>query len=98
MGTPNGEIIVQFPALLKASGDISNAVKTMNSELEGLKQGIQPLLATWDGEAQASYHQRQSQWEVAATDLNTLLNGIKSAVDRSAEIMMAREKANMQKF
>jgi WXG100 family type VII secretion target len=97
-GGGGGEITVSFAALAQASGDIQNAVKTLNSELDALKQGIAPLLSTWTGEAQTAYYQKQSQWEQAAGDINQLLGEIKMAVDRSAEMMMAREKANMQKF
>ncbi len=92
------DIIVKFSSLMKASEDIGKAITNMNSELEGLEKGIQPLLATWDGDAQGAYRVRQAEWTSASKDLTELLTGIKGAVIRSAEIMQAREKANKLKF
>jgi len=94
----SNEIVVNFVTLMKASDDIVRSVKTMDSQLDGLKRGIQPMIATWDGEAQQAYYARQQQWESAATDLKTLLGQIQAAVVKSAEIMMAREKANASRF
>lgn len=94
----SGEIVVNFAALRAAAEDIRSTVAGMNSELDNLKQGLQPLLSTWDGEAQQAYHARQAQWDSAASDLNTLLSQIQTAVSRSAEIMEARERANMARF
>lgn len=93
-----GDIIVNFGMLRSAAEDIRSTVSTMNRELDDLKQSLQPMLATWDGEAQQAYHVRQAQWDAAATDLNTLLSQIQNAVTRSAEIMEARERGNLARF
>jgi 6 kDa early secretory antigenic target len=92
------EIVVRFSALTKASEDINKAISTMHSELDGLERGIQPLLATWDGAAKNEYQTRQREWTQASNDLTQLLNQIKGAVSKSAEIMQAREAANARKF
>jgi len=92
------EIKVSFAALSQASADIQKATTTMHNELGALERGIQPMLATWDGDAKAEYAQRQSEWTSASTDLAALLKQIQTAVDKAAEIMLARERANKQKF
>jgi WXG100 family type VII secretion target len=92
------DIVVKFSALVKASEDIGKAISNMNSELDALEKGIQPLLSTWDGQAKDAYYARQAEWTSASKDLTQLLTQIKGAVSQSAEIMQAREKANMQKF
>ena len=92
------EIVVKFSALSKASEDISKAIASLNSELDGLEKGIQPLLSTWDGTARDAYFQRQQEWSSASQDLTQLLTQIKGAVVKSAEIMQAREQANQRKF
>jgi WXG100 family type VII secretion target len=91
-------IVVKFPALMKAADDIGKAIKNMNTELHDLEKGIQPLLQSWDGDAKEAYYSRQQEWNSASKDLEQLLNEIKGAVTRSAEIMQAREHANKQKF
>jgi 6 kDa early secretory antigenic target len=92
------EIVVNFPMLHRAAEDIGSALKRMNSELDDLKRGIQPMVSTWDGGAQNAYLSRQSEWERASQDLSVLLTQIQGAVVKSAEIMQAREKSNIAKF
>lgn len=92
------DIVVKFPALIKAAEDIGKAIKNMNQELHDLEKGIQPLLQSWDGSAKDAYHARQVEWNTASKDLEQLLTSIKGAVTRSAEIMQAREHANKNKF
>jgi WXG100 family type VII secretion target len=94
----HGNLVVNFAVLQAAAEDIRTTVDAMNSELDALKQGLQPIVATWDGDAKNAYANRQAQWDQAAADLNTLLSNIQQAVLRSAEIMAAREQANMQRF
>jgi WXG100 family type VII secretion target len=93
-----GNLVVNFAVLHAAAEDIRTAVNTMNSELDALRQSLQGIVATWDGEAKNAYAARQAQWDEAAANLNTLLSNIQQAVTRSAEIMAAREQANMQRF
>lgn len=92
------EIKYNFPALSAAADSVNSASSKMTSELDNLKQGIAPLLATWSGDAQAAYYQRQNDWESAANDLRDLLGKIESALRQSAETMQAREKSNASKF
>ncbi|MEU4680155.1 WXG100 family type VII secretion target [Micromonospora sp. NPDC023737] len=92
------EIRYNFGALNAAADSCGGAVKNLNGELEGLKSGIAPLLATWDGEARDAYGQRQAEWEAAATDLRDLLGRIEKALRESAAKMQAREAANRGKF
>jgi early secretory antigenic target protein ESAT-6 len=94
----HGNLVVNFAVLQSAAEDIRMTVDTMNSELDALKQALQPIVATWDGDAKNAYAARQAEWDRAANDLNTLLSSIQQAVLRSAEIMAAREQANMQRF
>ena len=92
------EIVVEFAALNQAAADISTALSSMQSELDTVNQQVQPLLASWQSDAQEAFHQRKTEWESAANDLHQLLNGIKGAVLKAAEIMAAREQANVAKF
>lgn len=92
------EIRYNFAQLNAAADDINSTMGNMTNELEGLKQGLQPLLSTWEGEAQAAYYKRQSEWETAANDIRDLLGKIGNALRQSASTMQAREKANMAKF
>jgi 6 kDa early secretory antigenic target len=92
------EIVVEFHALHQAADDIGRALSSMQSELDSINSQVQPLVHTWQSDAQQAFVQRKAEWESAANDLHQLLTGIKSAVLKSAEIMQAREKANVAKF
>jgi len=91
-------IVVEFAALNQAAADITSALSSMQSELDNVNTTVQPMLASWESDAQEAFLQRKAEWTSAATDLQTLLTGIKGAVMKSAEIMQAREKANVAKF
>lgn len=92
------DIRYDFAALNGAADNCGAAAKNMMSELDGLKTGIQPLVATWEGSAQTAYLARQTEWESAATDLNDLLTRIEKALREAAVRMQAREAANRAKF
>jgi len=92
------EIRYNFPVLLSAADSCASNVKRLSGDLDGLKQRLQPLLSTWDGDAKQAYYTRQSQWESAANDLRDLLGQIERALRASAEKMQSREAANKTKF
>ncbi|MFB9239365.1 WXG100 family type VII secretion target [Plantactinospora siamensis] len=92
------EIRYDFPLLLAAADQCGGATKNMLGELDQLKRNIQPMMATWDGDAQAAYHVRQTQWETAAHDLQALLGKIEKALRESALKMQQREHKNAGKF
>ncbi|MFF0150130.1 WXG100 family type VII secretion target [Micromonospora sp. NPDC005203] len=92
------EIRYNFGALNAAADSCGGAMKNVTGELDGLKSGIAPLLATWDGDAREAYFRRQSDWEAAANDLRDLLGRIEKTLRESAARMQAREAANRAKF
>ena len=95
---PSDEIIVEFGALNQAAADITSALASMQSELDNVDATVQPMVSSWQSAAQEAFVQRKAEWTTAAGDLQTLLTNIKGAMLRSAEIMQAREKANVGKF
>ena len=91
-------LVVNFPALQQAAGDINNAVNTMESTLSDAEAAAAPLIQTWEGQAQEAYHARQTQWRQAAGALTTMLREIKSAVEQSASEYQAAETRNANLF
>ncbi|MFI5906762.1 WXG100 family type VII secretion target [Dactylosporangium sp. NPDC051541] len=92
------EIVVKFAALNQAAADIGSTLSSMQSELDTVNQQVAPLISSWESDAQEAFVQRKAEWTAAADDLHQLLNGIKGAVLKAAEIMQAREAANLAKF
>ena len=91
-------LVVNFGAMQQASGDISGALSKLNGSLDTLESDAAKLVATWEGDAQEAYSQRQAQWRAAAQDLSAMLNDIKGALDESSSHYQSTEKKNTGMF
>jgi WXG100 family type VII secretion target len=91
-------LVVNFHALNQASSDINSALGKMRSSLEQLESDAGKLVATWAGDAQEAYGQRQRQWRAAANDLAQMLSDIRGALDESAGHYHSTEKKNTSMF
>jgi WXG100 family type VII secretion target len=91
-------LVVNFAALRQASAHIATAVDVMRDQLSELEREAAPLVATWDGEAKASYEQRQAAWRRAAGELSSMLHAIKLSVDQSAADYLHTERRNAALF
>ncbi len=94
----DGVLVVSFPALQQASGDIQKALNTLESQLGQLERDAAPLVASWAGEAREAYDVRQARWRSASQDLQAMLRDIKIAVDESAADYLNTEKRNTGLF
>ncbi|AZA14273.1 WXG100 family type VII secretion target [Corynebacterium choanae] len=79
----------QFGAIEQAAADITSTTGRINSTLDSLKQGLQPMVATWEGESAAAYNQAQQQWDQAAAELNRVLGTIAQTVSQGNQRMNA---------
>jgi WXG100 family type VII secretion target len=91
-------LVVNFAALEQASADIQHALSQLETQLSQLEADAAPLVATWSGEAKASYDARQAKWRTAASDLAAMLRDIKVAVDESAADYLSTERRNANLF
>jgi early secretory antigenic target protein ESAT-6 len=94
----DGTLLVNFAALQQAGHDIQKAVNTLTSQLDDLERAAGPLVHTWSGEAREAYAARQQKWRSASQDLQTILQNIKSAVDKSTEDYISTEKQATSRF
>ncbi|MEJ6012735.1 WXG100 family type VII secretion target [Corynebacterium sp. H127] len=80
----------QFGEIESAAADINSTSGRINSLLDGLKQQLQPMVATWEGESAAAYNEAQAKWDRSAAELNTILatisNTVRDGNDRMSEI------------
>ena len=94
----DGMLLVNFGALQEASANIHKAIQTLTSQLDQLESDAKPLVATWGGDAQAAYAQRQAKWSAASQDLQQILQSIKGAVDQSTEDYVNTERQATARF
>ena len=94
---PDG-IKVAFGGLESAAGSISSNANKVQGSLDDLKQFLQPLVATWTGNASEEYNAHQAQWDSAAADLQQVMAAIGTAVQRAAEDYKDGERTNAQRW
>jgi WXG100 family type VII secretion target len=94
----DGMLLVNFAALQEASDHIQKAVSKLTTDLDQLEHFARPLVESWHGEAREAYSARQEKWRSASRDLQSILQNIKGAVDRSAEDYLQTEKQATSRF
>lgn len=87
------EMSVRFDALQSGAAGIDSTYARLTSTLQGLEADLQPMVASWSGAAQEAYLTCKKQWEDAANQLATLLNGIGKAVGQAHENYTSTENA-----
>lgn len=88
-----GEISIKFESLAAGEQGIRNNYAKLTATLDELESGLQPMLATWSGQAQESYLQCKKQWDEAAAALSQVLNNIGQAVGQANQNYQAAENA-----
>lgn len=92
------DLKVNFSALSTASADIGSGANRLEQVLADMDQSLQPLRASWIGEASASYEASKAKWTAAITDMRALLVEIGRAVDSSGQDYQATERTNAQRW
>ncbi|RKT85118.1 early secretory antigenic target ESAT-6 [Saccharopolyspora antimicrobica] len=92
------EINVNFAELQQASDDLQAAAQKIQGELDDLESKIQKLIATWEGEAQESYHTAQREWDAEAAKMQETAAKMGMAVGAANEAFQAGEKKNAGRF
>ena len=79
----DGLLLVNFGELENASANIGRALSTLTNDLADLERKGNELKETWSGSAKDAYNERQERWQAASRDLQTILQQIRGAVDKS---------------
>ena len=90
----DGSVLVTFQAIEQAQSDVNTTVSSINSQMDDLKTYLQPIISTWVGSARDGYVNLQTQWNGAATDLNTVLAQIGNALGDAHQNYLSTESAN----
>lgn len=92
------DLKVNFGGLATAAADIQAGAGQIEARLNDLDQSLQPLRASWSGEAAASYEAARATWTAAITDIKVLLADVGRAVDASAQDYQATERSNAARW
>ncbi len=88
-----GEVHVNFESLSGGQAGIEASFNQLQSTLQDLESGLQPMLQSWSGSAQEAYRQSKKQWDDAALALADVLKAIGGAVGQANENYQNAEKA-----
>jgi early secretory antigenic target protein ESAT-6 len=91
-------IKVTFGEIAGAQQNVAGTAQKMNAQLEDLQRTLQPLVATWQGEAAMDYQAKKKQWDTAAADLNQVLAQIGTALGQANEGYQQTERANASRW
>jgi early secretory antigenic target protein ESAT-6 len=94
----DGLLLVNFGELENASANIGRALATLTSDLADLERKGNALKETWSGAAKDAYEERQDRWQAASRDLQSILQQIRSAVDKSKADYHDTERAATNRF
>jgi early secretory antigenic target protein ESAT-6 len=94
----NDGIKVTFGGLEAAAGNIKTQANHVEQSLGDLKSFLQPLVASWTGNAAQEYQEHQRKWDQAAADLHQVLAAIGIAVNDAASAYRQGEQANSARW
>jgi WXG100 family type VII secretion target len=89
-----GNIAVNFEALANAEQQINQCANQINSQLDELRQMLQPLVSSWTGSAMENYQVQQNNWNQAQQDALQVLQGIGRVVGAAHDAYVTTEKSN----
>lgn len=92
------QIRVHFGALDNAVSDLNAGANAMNQRMSQLQSDIQPMVSTWSGGAQQSYHSAQKQWDQGWQELAAALQQLQRATGQANDGYNAGEQANISRF
>jgi ESAT-6 family protein len=64
---------VTFDTIDTAASDITTTATNLRNQLDDLRKYVQPLVASWTGEAATNYQNLQNQWHTSADQLHQIL-------------------------
>ncbi|GAB3154682.1 hypothetical protein GCM10027290_49480 [Micromonospora sonneratiae] len=84
---------VHFDSLEEGAKAMHAAMEAMEADLVEMANRLQPMVDTWQGEAQVVYYDNQTAWKQAASELNDIGMMFSQKVIASRNIMWDAEAA-----
>lgn len=94
MTSGSDQIKVTFGAIDTAASDTDTIAINLNHQLDDLKNYINPLVASWTGQAAENYQTLQKQWDTSADQLNQVLHQIAAILRAVNQNYSSAEQAN----
>jgi WXG100 family type VII secretion target len=92
----DGHILVTFGAVNEAAMDTDGVASQISGQLSDLKAYLEPLVASWSGDASSEFQALQAKWDASAEDLNQVLRQISQSLRTAGDNYLNTERANRQ--
>jgi WXG100 family type VII secretion target len=89
----DGAMLVTFSVIEEAAAESRTTNRVVQTLLDDLYRRLQPMVATWTGEAAEGFQYQHRQWAQAAEDLNNVLNNISTLLLDTHDSYNAAEAA-----
>lgn len=87
-------ISYQFGQIEQSASEINGISQKIDGQLQDLKQVLQPMVATWQGDSAQAYQAQQAEWDNAYAELNQVLATIARVVaDGNNEMAAVNSRA-----
>lgn len=93
-----GEVLVTFGEISNAQQSVANTSRNVGQQLDDLKSFLQPLVATWTGQAAEDYQFKQAQWDRSAAELNQVLSQVGVALGTANDNYQQAEQSNAARW
>ncbi|MBF6438676.1 WXG100 family type VII secretion target [Nocardia cyriacigeorgica] len=84
--------------LIALAGDIRTSKSRLTETHDELTGYVNQLVASWEGQAQAAYRDKQARWDDAHNDLLTILEAVAKVVEDGAIDMTTADKTAAQSW
>jgi len=95
---PSGEIKVNYATIQTAADDCKSTTTELERLFGDLKNDLNPLVNTWDGNAKESYLAAQGEWDRKFDDLKQVLAQIAIVLPQIADGYQGTESGVEQLF
>lgn len=92
------ETLVNFGSLDAGAAAIMSNFNNLRNELSTLESKLNPMVATWTGDAREAYYVDKQKWESAAEAMAGILQQMSKAVDTAATNYRAAEASNTSRW
>lgn len=86
------DLTVNYGTLAAAAADLQSSAGQIESRLAELDRSLQPLRASWTGEAATAYEAAKAKWTAALNDMKALLAQIGTQVTTTSQNYQATDR------
>ena len=89
---------ITYSGVIEAAGEVKRTANTIKSELDTLMGQVKRVVATWDGETQRAFYDRQRDWDKQVNNLHEHLLTISKKMMDATDGYKSNDQAQPRRF